>query len=245
MSGTAIEIFVQQHHRPHRHPQGAFRDHARGRRRRHNAWDLGTRACFLVTGPLDAPNVGLHLHFDNIAGFDTRKRRQRLATLRAVLGRLAQIMHFHHDGQGRAITAAMSWRARLLAPLSSRSHSRLAKRLGTSGFLALLAVETLVEVAYLRFKGLHLRLQGRLALEALLVLRPPIVSFPLEGDIILLRQHHRLLGEGCGALGAHRCRRRSGDGLWLSLFHKLMLYQLLMESPIFFDGYDGMAEYLP
>jgi hypothetical protein len=28
---------------------------------------------------LDAPNVGLHLHFDNIARFGTRKRRKRLA----------------------------------------------------------------------------------------------------------------------------------------------------------------------
>jgi len=67
-----------------------------------------------------------------------------------------------------------------------------------------------------------------------------------EDDIVLLRQHHCLLGEGGSVLAAHWCIRRSGDELWLSLFHKLMLYQLFLESPAFSDRHDGVAEcYLP
>jgi hypothetical protein len=32
--------------------------------------------------------------------------------------------------------------------------------------------------------------------------------------------------------------------LWLKVFHKLMLYQLFTESPIFSDGHDGIPESL-
>src|ERR687896_1076819 len=92
---AAIEVFVEQYYRPHRHSQWAFRDHARGRWRRHHAWELRTLTGFWVARALDAPNMGLHLHFDDIARFHPRKRRQCLATLWAVFGRLAQIMHFH------------------------------------------------------------------------------------------------------------------------------------------------------
>ena len=158
VGGAAIEIFVQQHPRPHRHSQWAFWDHSRRWRRRHNTWELGAPARRLVARALDAPKVGLDLNFDDIARFDTWKRRQCLATLRTVFGRLAQVMNFHHHGQHRTITATVSLRTRLLAPLSSGGISGLATSLGTSGLLALLPVEALIEVAYLRFKPFHLRL---------------------------------------------------------------------------------------
>src|SRR5215471_13513724 len=37
VGGAAIEVFVQQHHGPHRYAQRAFRNHARCWRYRHNA----------------------------------------------------------------------------------------------------------------------------------------------------------------------------------------------------------------
>src|SRR6266446_4492772 len=121
----------------------------------------------------------------------------------------------------------------------------LAQSLGTSGLLALLPVEALGEVASLRFKRFHLRLQGRFALHQACVLGPPVVGFPLERDVGLLRQYHGLLGEGRGMLAAHWYIRRSGNAWWLSLFHKLMLYQLFLESPVFSDGHGGVSESLP
>ena len=57
------------------------------------------------------------------------------------------------------------------------------------------------------------------------MLGPPGIGFPLERDAGLLRQYHGLLGEGRGILAAHWYIRRSGNAWWLSLFHKLMLYQ--------------------
>src|ERR687894_1339089 len=118
MGRTAIEIFVEQHPRPHRHPERAFRDHSRHRRSRHNAWELGTPARRLVTRALDASNVGLNRNFDNIARFDTWKWCQSLATLRTMFGRLAQVMNFNHHRQNKTITPAVSMRTWLLAPLS-------------------------------------------------------------------------------------------------------------------------------
>src|SRR5216683_3542225 len=244
VGGTAREIFVQQHHGPYGHPQGAFRDHTRGWRRRHNTWALGTPTRRLVAGPLHTSNVGLYLYFDDIASFDTRKRRQRLATLRAVFGRLAHVMHFHHHRQSGTITAAVSRCARLLAPLPRMGLIGRAKRLGTGGLLALLPIEALGEVAQLRFKRLHLRLQGGFTLHQTCMLGPPVVGFPLEGDIVLLPQHYRLFGERRGLLTAHRCIRGSGTELWLSIFHKLMLYQLFWKVPYFLMGHDGIADYL-
>src|SRR5688572_21232511 len=142
-------------------------------------------------------------------------------------------MYFHHHGQKGTITAAVSLRTKLLSPLSGIGRIRLAKSLGTGGFLALFPVEALGEVAYLSFKPFHLRLQGRFALYQARVLGPPVVGFPLECDIVLLCQHDGLFGEGCRLLVARRCIRRRGDELWLSLFHKLMLSQLFWKSPVF------------
>src|SRR5437764_6855166 len=190
MGGTAIEIFVQQYHRPYGHPQWAFRDHTRGRRGCHNTWALGTPTRRLVAGPLNTANVGLYLYFDDIASFDTRKRCQRLATLRTVFGCLAHVVHFHHHRQRGTITAAVSRCARLLAPLARLDLIDRTERLGSSGLLAFRPIETLGEIAYLRFKGFYLRLQRRFALHQASVLGPPVVRFPLECDIVLLCQHH-------------------------------------------------------
>jgi hypothetical protein len=107
--------------------------------------------------------------------------------------------------QQGTITAAVSLSTRLLAPLAGRSRRGRAQHLRTGGFLALLPVEALGEVAYLRFQRFHLRLQGRFALHQARVLGSPVVGFPLEGDIVLLRQHHALLGERGGVLVARWC----------------------------------------
>src|SRR6266699_1548509 len=138
---------VEHQHRPYRHPQGAFRDHTRYWRRRHNTWALGTPTRRVVAGPVHTSNVGLYLYFDDIASFDTRKRCQRLATLRTVFGCLAHVVHFHHHRQRGTITAAVSRRARLLAPLSRLDLIDLTERLGSSGFLAFRPVEALGEIA--------------------------------------------------------------------------------------------------
>ena len=244
MGRAAREVFVEQHHRPHRHPSWAFRDHSRSRRCCHNTWELGTPTRRLVTRALDAPNVGLDLHFDDIARVDTWKRCQRLATWRTVFGRLASVVHFHYHRQGATITAAVSYSARLLSPLSRMGHTGCADSLGTGGLLALRPVEALVEVAHLSFKRFHLRLQGRFALHEARVLGPPVVGFPLDLPIVLLRQHHRLLGKGRGMLRVGWCKLGGGNALWLCTFHRLWLYQLFMESPIFSDGHDGVPEYL-
>ncbi len=183
--------------------------------------------------------MSLHLHFDDVACFRPRKRSQRLAALRAVLDRLIQLMHFNHDRQGGAITAAVTWPARLLAPFPSRSLMGLATGLGTSRLLALFPIETLGEVAYLRFKRFHLRFQGRFALRKTGVLGSPVVRFPLEGNIVLLRQHDALFGEGGRLLAARGRSRGSGAELGLSRFHKPMLYQLFWKSPVFLMGLMG------
>ena len=78
--GTAIEVFVEQHRGPERYPEWTFRDHARRGRRRHKAWNLRAPAHLLITTTLDAPQMGLDLHFDDGGCFGTRKRCKRLPT---------------------------------------------------------------------------------------------------------------------------------------------------------------------
>jgi hypothetical protein len=190
VGGTAREICVQQHHRPYGHPQGALRDDTRYWRRRHKTWALGTPTRRVVAGPLHTSHVGLYRSCDAIASFATRKRCQRLATLRTVFGCLAHVVHFHHHRQRGTITAAVSRCARLLAPLARLDRIDLPERLGSSGCLAFRPIEALGEIASLRFKGFYLRLQRRFALHQACVLGPPGVRFPRECDIVLLCQHH-------------------------------------------------------
>jgi hypothetical protein len=177
----------------------------------------------VVARALDAPQVGLDLHCDDIARFDTWKRCQRRATWRTVFGRRAHIMHGNDHGQTGTITAAVSLRTGLLASLSGRGRLGLAQSLGTRGLLALFSVEAVGEVASRRFKRFPLRLQGRFAWHQACVLGPPVVGFPLERARVLLRQYHGLLGEGRGMLAAHWDIRPSGNEWWLSRFQKLRL----------------------
>src|SRR2546427_2869934 len=85
--------------------------------------------------------MSLDLHFDDIARFGTRKRREGLATLRTVLRCVTQVMHFDHHRQGGAITATMPLHARLLPPISRTGRLGLTGSLGTGRFLALGPVE--------------------------------------------------------------------------------------------------------
>ena len=80
LGGTAIAVFVEQHRGPERYPQWAFRDHAWRGRRRHDAWDLRTSACLVMTAPLEASKMRLDLHFNAGRFFGTRKRCTRLPT---------------------------------------------------------------------------------------------------------------------------------------------------------------------
>ena len=63
--------------------------------------------------------MGLDLDFDNARLFGAGKRQKCLTTGRAVLRRLAQVVHFRHHWQGATITAAVPLTAGLLPPLSS------------------------------------------------------------------------------------------------------------------------------
>src|SRR5215468_5203763 len=180
--------------------------------------------------------MSLDVHFDDIARFGTRKRRKGRATLRTVFRCVTQVMHFDHHRQGGAITAPMPLHARLLPPMARTGRRGLTGRFGTGRFLALGPVEALVQVAHLSFKHFDLGLQGRFALHQARVLGPPVVRLPLEPDIVLLRQHHYLLGKGRGALAVDRCKLRGGDGLWVSTFHELCYTSFFWKVPFFLMG---------
>src|SRR5437879_10518531 len=162
--GTAIEVFVEQHRGPERYPEWTFRYHARRGRRRHKAWNLRAPAHLLITTTLDAPQMGLDLHFYDGGFFGTRKRCKRLTTGWTACLRRAQVMHFGYHEQGRTLTAAMALAAGLLPPMARTR--RLGRRciLRTCRFLALGAVETLDQVAARCLKRGHMCRQGRFAL---------------------------------------------------------------------------------
>ena len=116
---AAIEVFVQQDPRPDRHPQWTFRDETRRWRGRNDSCDLRALTRLVVALALDATHMGLDLDFDNARLFGAGKRQKCLTTGRAALRRLAQVVHFHHHGQGATITAAVPLTAGLLPPLAS------------------------------------------------------------------------------------------------------------------------------
>src|SRR6266436_3658995 len=118
VGGTTIEVFISQYHRPDRHPQRAFRDQPRRRRRGDNPCDLRAVTRLLVTLALDAPLMGLDLDFDNRRLFSTRKWQESFPTGRAVFRRIAHVMHFGHHRQGGPVAAAVPLTARLLPPLA-------------------------------------------------------------------------------------------------------------------------------
>src|SRR5438105_10446294 len=142
-------------------------------------------------------------------------------------------MHFGHDKQDRTVTAAMALAARLLPPMARTQRLGLIRMIRACRFLALGAVETLGQVADRRPHRSHFGRQGRFAPYRPRVLRPPVVRFPLELDIVLLRQHHRLLGKRRRALIIDRCKRSGGDALWLSAFHGLGYSSFFWKVPFF------------
>src|SRR5882724_1656878 len=153
-------------------------------------------------------------------------------------------MHFRHDRQGGAITAAMPRTPGLLPPLARIGQCGRPRTVRTRRFFAFGAVEPLGQVADGALEGFHVSLQGRFPFHKPRVLGPPVVRLPLELNIVLLRQHHCLLGKGRGMLSVGWCKLGGGNELWLCTFHSLWVYQLFMESPIFSDGHDGVPEYL-
>src|SRR5437660_6386833 len=142
-------------------------------------------------------------------------------------------MHFGHDKQDRTVTAAMALAARLLPPMARTQRLGLIRMIRACRFLALGAVETRGQFADPRLKRFHFCRQGRFALYRPRVLRPPVVRFPLELDIVLLRQHHRLLGKRRRALIIDRCKLSGGDALWLSAFHGLGYSSFFWKVPFF------------
>src|SRR5262244_461755 len=196
--GTAIEVFVQQHRGPERYSQRTFWDHARCGRRGHNAWNLGALAGLLIPAPLNTSQMGLDLHFKDGGFFGTRKRCKCLTTGRTACLRGAQVMHFGHHRESRALTAALALAARLLPPTSGTGRLGLTSTVRTHRFFAFSAVEALVQVADRGLQCFHLRLQGRFPLDKPLLLPPPVVRLPLALDIGLLCQDDCLLGKGCG-----------------------------------------------
>src|SRR5437870_1913360 len=142
-------------------------------------------------------------------------------------------MHFGHDKQDRTVTAAMALAARLLPPMARTQRLGLIRMIRACRFLALGAVETLGQVADRRLKRFRFCRQVRFGLYRPRVLRPPVVRFPLELDIVLLRQHHRLLGKRRRALIIDRCKLSGGDALWLSAFHGLGYSSFFWKVPFF------------
>src|SRR5713101_1852992 len=133
----------------------------------------------------------------------------------------------------------MALATRLLPPIAGTGWFELPGSVTPRSFLALGAVEALVQVADRGLKRFHLRLQGRFALHQPRVLRPPVVRLPLELDIGLLRQHHGLLRKGGGAIAVHRRKLGGGDQLWLSTFHGLRYTSFFWKVPFFLMGMMG------
>ena len=186
--------------------------------------------------------MGLNLDFDHVGFFDTGKRREGLTTCRAAAHLLAQLMHFRHHWQSGSVTAAMALPTGLLASLAGTERLGLPHTLGTCGLLALLAVQALLQVADGSLMGGHLRLQSGFALEKLFVLRLPIVRLPLEFDIGLLGQDHRLLRKRGGAIAVHWRSLKSGVELGAGTFHERRYNRFLRNVLMVSDESTGFAE---
>ena len=130
----------------------------------------------------------------------------------------------------------MALAARLLPPTSGTGWFALPGSVATRSFLALGAVEALVQVADRGLKRFHLRLQGCFPLYKPLMLPPPVVRLPRELDVGLLRQHHGLLGKGRRASPVHRRKLRRRYRLWQGVFHGLGYSSFFWKVPLFLKG---------
>src|SRR5215475_10400880 len=117
MCRVPIEIFVQQHLRPDRHPAWAFGDPPWGWRGRDDPCDLRARAPLTIALALDTTNVGLDFDFDDVGRFGTGKRHKHCAAGGAAFCPFAYVMHFRHHRQGQTIATTMSLTAGLLPPI--------------------------------------------------------------------------------------------------------------------------------
>src|SRR5215813_3716124 len=115
--GTAVEVFVQQDLRPHRHPDRAFGNKPRGRWGRHDPREMQTATPLVVALPLDMTHMRLDLDFNDGGGFGSRKQVERSTTAWAAFLLWAQVADFDDDRQGGTGTAAVPRTAGLLSPL--------------------------------------------------------------------------------------------------------------------------------
>src|SRR5215472_6373494 len=153
-------------------------------------------------------------------------------------------MHFHHHRQGATIATTMSLNTGLLPPLFWAVRLGRGRPVCTRCFLALGAIEPLLEIANRGLQRFHFPLQGRFTLHKLTMLGAPVVRFPLELDIGLLCQHHRLLGEGGGVRRSVRRQGGRREQLWLRLFHEGCYTRLLRKRPWCSERREGLTEYL-
>src|SRR5512145_820944 len=135
MRRATIEVFVQQHLRPDRHPERAFGDQPWGGRGRDDPCDLRARAPLTVALALDTTNVGLDFDFDDVGRFGTRKRHKRFAAGGAAFGLFASIIHCRHYRQGAPIATTMSLTAGLLSPMFWAVHLGRGRSVCTRCFL--------------------------------------------------------------------------------------------------------------
>src|SRR5215813_8307208 len=211
--GPAVEEIVKQDFRPHRHPDRAFGNEARGRWGRHDTRTLRTATPLVVTLPLDTTHMRLDLDFNDGGCFGGRKRAERCPTACAAFLRCAQVADFDDDRQGGTVTAAVPRTAGLLSPLTRADLWRDTSLIEVRRFFAFRPVQTLGEVADRGLMGFDCCLQCCFPLHQLLVLRPPVVRLPGELDIGLFRQYHGLLGKRCHTLPVDQCKRRGGYSL--------------------------------
>src|SRR5438132_11577001 len=76
------------------------------------------------------------------------------------------------------------------------------------------------------------------------MLGSPVVRFPLEFDIGLLRQHHRLLGKGSSVRRIVRRKGTGGEQLWLGTFHEGRYTRFFRKILCVSERGDGLTEYL-
>ena len=140
------------------------------------------------------------------------------------------VYHYRQDG---TFTANVPLTSRLLPPLSGTGQLGRASAVGAGSFLALGAIQALCQVADRSLKRFYCRLQGRFPLHKPLVVRPPGISLPPDGDIGRLHQHHGLLGKGRYAIPVHRHHLASGVHLGSGMFHGLRYTRFFWKVPFF------------